>query len=192
MQLLTLFRAIQFILPNNCYIQVIYPIKYIFPTGSFFDAMPFFAHTADTSDQCHWVIEQHSKKGPVRSKTFHDQIRFSTAIIHILNLMTQVYEGSLFYKNMHFSSQNSHYVLLFHDGDPYHTETNPLICIARDHDHEKEYIGTTIMKELSPFKKIFKAKIYVKIIWMCMRCSTSSEWPVYIQFMSCVQAVLLN
>ena len=102
MQQLTLFRAIQFILPNNCYIQVIYPIKYISPTGLFFDAMPFFAHTAGTSDQCRRATEQHSKKGPVRSKTFHDQIRFSTVIIHILNLMTQIHEGSLFYKNMHF------------------------------------------------------------------------------------------
>ena len=146
MQLLTLFRAIQFILPNNCYIQVIYPIKYIFPTGSFFDAMPFFAHTADTSDQCHRVIEQHSKKGPVRSKTFHDQIRFSTAIIHILNLMTQVYEGSLFYKNMHFSSQNSHcFTLSWRRSLSYRNQSIDLHRkgprswkgIHRDHYHER-------------------------------------------------------
>ena len=75
--------------------QLLTSFKTIILLGHFPMQYIFFAHGGQSTAIYNQCQEQHSKKGLVTSKPSQDQFRFSTAIIHILNLITQVDGGSL-------------------------------------------------------------------------------------------------
>ena len=62
---------------------------------------------------------------------------------------------------------NSEYNKLFHDGDPCHTETSPLICSANQWT-DFYMIGTFFMKEL--IRKVFHTW------WTVMTSRTNTTW----------------